>query len=305
MGAARTQRPRRCPFPGTCPACYDFLVADSDQKLPAETQSQKLDRLLEKRPPLPPEPLDARWTWTKQKLKAVYLEAFTQMGKGEIAEAIGVRPKALYVWRRAPDYRRYLATLIAADGLADRAERVKARKNLADSLQKAIADKLKTPGALAGEKLSSLLRAQREMLDALQEDATELQELGAEQDAAARAGQKRPALDLAERIQAIADPTERETVKRHLLKLMGDYLDAPTVMDAAPVIESAPEGERAEAEDEARSGAVGEQSAAASGARAEQSSGQDLGGFIEDEPTTTAEPAQSAPSVSADDFAAD
>lgn len=286
-------------------ACYDVRVSEQSAQTPQnqpaqETKAQRLDRMLEKRPPLPPEPVDARWSWTKQKLKAVYLEAFSDLDKGEIAEATGVDPKTLWKWRRAPDYRRYLATLIAADGLADRAERVKARKGLADTLGKAIAEKLKTPGALAGEKLSSLLRAQREMLDSLEEDATALQELGAEQDAAARAGKARPGLDLAERIAAIADPTERDTVKRHLLRLMGEYLDAPRVMDAQTVIDASPDA------------AVGEQSAAASVPSAEQSSAQDANSFTEDEATSAPNPtsaspteAPSVPQVSANDFAED
>lgn len=250
-----------------------------------ETSAARIERLLEKRPPLPPEPVDARWSWTKQKLKAVYLEAFTESTKADIAEAVGIDAKTLYKWRRAPDYRRYLATLIAADGLADRAQRVKARKTLADTLGKAIAEKLKNPSALAGEKLSSLLRAQREMLDALEKDATALQELGEEQDSAARAGKARPALDMGERLAQITDPHERDIVKRHLLAMMSEYLDAPKIMDAETV-----------SEPDAR--AVAEPSAPARALDAPQSSPQDLNTFTEEEPTTHANPpTQATPSA--------
>lgn len=278
-------------------------MAEPEQN-PTETKIARIERLLDKRPPLPPEPVDARWTWTKQKLKAVYLEAFTEMTKAEIAAALDASPRGLYQWRRAPDYRRYLAALIAADGLADRAERVKARKGLADTLGKAIRLKLDTPGALAGEKLSSLLRAQREMLDALEKDATALQELGAEQDSAARAGQARPALDLAERLATITDPHERDIVKKHLLALMSEYMDAPKIIDATPIIDSAPE---ADAEADAR--AVAGPSAPARAPDAPQSCPQDLDTFTEAETTEPERPATSTPAsapnvqnVSADDF---
>lgn len=265
-------------------------------------EQDKIERMLQKRPPLPPDPVDARWTWNRPKLKAVYLDAFTQLSKAEIAEALDLDPKTLYKWRRAPDYRRYLAALIAADGLADRAERVKARKSLALSLGDAITARMATPGALAGEKLSSLLRAQREMLDALQEDAESLRELGAEQDAQARAGAARPGLDLVEKLALISDPTEREIVKRHLLRLMGEYLDAPRIIDAAPI--------DAQAEAEAQAGAVDAQAEPERAASAPESCPQDLDAFTEAEPTAPdapAPPAQaSAPDaagVTLDDFA--
>jgi len=269
------------------------MADEQKTQTPPETSAARIERLLDKRPPLPPEPADARWSWTKQKLKAVYLEAFTESTKADIAEAVGIDAKTLYKWRRAPDYRRYLATLIAADGLADRAERVKARKGLADTLGKAIRLKLDAPGALAGEKLSSLLRAQREMLDALEKDATELQELGAEQDAAARAGKARPALDMAERLAQITDPNEREIVKRHLLTMMSEYLDAPKIMDAEPVVDITPEPV---SEPDTRAVArTHEPERAPSGA---ESSPQDLHTFTEAEPTTHAsETAPHAPSA--------
>ena len=200
-----------------------------------ESLTSKIDRLLERRPPLPPTPTSARWNWTRQKLKAVYLDAFANLGTEETAQAVGVKRVAIWSWRRAPDYKRYLATLIAADGLADRAQRVKARKTLAQSLGDAIALKMQSPSALAGEKLSSLLRAQREMLDALQDDAQSLAELGQEQDAAARANGPRPALDFAERLAAIPDQAEREIVRKHLMQMMGDYLETPRILDAETV----------------------------------------------------------------------
>jgi transposase-like protein len=282
-------------------------MSDDDQtpdfQEPPLAPKAQLDRMLDKRPPLPPDPVDARWTWTRPKLKAVYLEAFTEMSKAEIAEALGADPKTLYKWRRAPDYRRYLAVLIAADGLADRAERVKARKNLAQSLGDAIAKKMKTPGALDGEKLSSLLRAQREMLDALQDDAESLRELGAEQDSAARAGQARPGMDLAERLAAIPDQAERDIVRKHLLKLMGEYMGTPKVLDAATVIDADAE------EPEAEARAVSTPSAAVVIPLARPSSVQDAQSFVDAQgtaPTPSAPSAartDSAPSVSGDDFA--
>ncbi len=197
-----------------------------------------VDRLLDKRPPLPPEPSAPNWIWTKDRLKAVYLDAFTNLEKAAIAEAVGVSVRGLFEWRRAPDYRRYLAALIAADGLADRAERVKARKGLAQTLEDRLTERMKNPNALDGEKLSSILRAHRELVDSLAEDSEALRQSA---EAAGPMKAARPDLDLVARIAAIPDPAERETVKRHLLELMRDYIDAPRVMSAAPVVDVTPE----------------------------------------------------------------
>ena len=193
--------------------------------------------LFNKRPALPPAPIDARWTWTKAKLKAVYLDALTDLDKSAISDAVGIHRKTFFTWRQHADYRRYLAALVFEDGLADRVERVKSRKSLAQKLGEKLAAKLDMPGALIGEKLAPLLKAHKDMLDGLGEDADDLA-----QKAADGAGPETPrrAFDLVDRVNGIADPVERETVKRHLLGMLRDYLegragpDAPIDADVLP-----------------------------------------------------------------------
>jgi hypothetical protein len=178
--------------------------------------------LFDRRPALPPAPTDARWTWTKAKLKAVYLDALTDLDKTAIADAVAVDRKTLFRWRQHADYRRYLAALVFEDGLADRVERVKSRKSLAQKLGEKLAQKLDGNDALFGEKLAPLLKAHKDMLDGLQDDADDLA-----QKAGDAAGPETPrrAFDLVDRVNGIADPVERETVKRHLLGMLRDYLE--------------------------------------------------------------------------------
>jgi hypothetical protein len=194
---------------------------DAQGTPPALKPETPLASFFDKRPPLPPAPLDGKWTWTKAKLKAVYLEALTDLEKTTIAAAVGVDRKTLFSWRRHADYRRYLATLVLEDGLADRVERIKGRKTLSEKLFTKLSTRLDKDLA-DGEKLAPLLKAHKDLLQGLQEDADDLGEKL--KDAAPAEGPRR-SFDLVERVNGIADPVERETVKRHLLAMLREHLD--------------------------------------------------------------------------------
>lgn len=196
-------------------------MPDSDKTL-AQTPSAQALALFENRPPLPPEPADPAWSWTHEKLKAVYLDAFTELSKTQIAEHVGIDKRTIFRWRAHPDYKRYLAQLVYTEGLADRVERIKARKKLASQLETALAAKLSDPIALAREKIAPLLKAQAELLHGLADDVGNFEEhaANAQQQRVAGAG-----FDLAQKIAQIQDPTERETVKKHLLALFKEYVD--------------------------------------------------------------------------------
>lgn len=183
--------------------------------------------LLGKHPPLPPAPSDDKWDWTAARLKAIYLDGFTDLSKAEIADLAGVSPRGFYKWRQHPDYKRYLAELVFSDGLADRVERAKTRKGIASKLAEKILSRLDTPGDnLNTEKLPALIKALEELLGGLRDDSAtwEKKTIGA-----ALVGDTEPrraGLDLVNRINAIEDPAERATVKKHLLSVFREYIGA-------------------------------------------------------------------------------
>jgi len=170
---------------------------------------------------MPPAINDQKWSWTKARLKAVYLDAFTEMGKGAIADAAGINRKTFQIWRNHPDYKRYLAELVFSDGMADRVERTKTRKGLAEKLAARLAEKLDSPGLFVGEKVSSLLKALEDILAGLGTDADKYAQAAT---APRLSGAKLEGLSIAERINRIADPAERENARRALLSLFQDYI---------------------------------------------------------------------------------
>jgi hypothetical protein len=193
-------------------------------KTPGERQDRALE-LLKKNPPLPPAPSDPRWSWTAARLKAVYLDAFTDLGRAEIAELVGCSRRGFFKWTQQPDYKRYLAELVFSDGLADKVSRAKTRKAIADKLAAKVLDRLAS-GNVNAERLPDLVRSLESLLTGLREDATDWERKASGAALAPDSGPRRSGLDLVERINAIADPGERATVKRHLLSLFREYIGA-------------------------------------------------------------------------------
>lgn len=199
-------------------------MSDSNSPAAPDENAKKAIALLGARPPLPPTPQEAGWTWTPEKLKAVYLEAFTDIQKSQIAEMVGVDPKTLYKWRTQGDYKRYMAELVYSDGMAEKVQRNKTRKEVADKLLVVILDKLGKPGALAGEKVSALIKVMNDLMISIGEDVAGWEKATAQ----ALAGKpvKQDGSDMAEYIRTIEDPAERETVRRHLLQIFKAHIDA-------------------------------------------------------------------------------
>ena len=196
---------------------------DSDSPAAPSDSAQKAISLLGSRPPLPPAPQEAGWTWTEQKLKAVYLEAFTDIQKKQIAEMVGVSTQTFFNWRSQGDYKRYMAELVYSDGLGEKVQRNITRKKVADALLLVILDKLSKPGALAGEKVSALVKSFNDLLLSIGEDAAGWEKVTAQ----AQAGTpvSTDGSQMAAYIRAIDNPEERETVRRHLLEIFKSHMD--------------------------------------------------------------------------------
>jgi transposase-like protein len=209
-------------------SCYHSTMSDADDSAKKETAQKDANAkqaiaILGARPPLPPTAQDPEWTWTPARLKAVYLEAFTDIEKKQIAEMCDVHVNTLFAWRKQGDYKRYMAELVYSDGVAEKVQRNKTRKTVADGLLVAIMDKLKTPGALAGEKVSALVKSFNDILTSLGDDVTQWQDISE----AAQAGRpaKSDGAGMADYIKRIEDPEERETLRRHLLEIFKAQID--------------------------------------------------------------------------------
>ena len=241
--------------------------------LPAvSTAKKEAIEFLGKRPPLPPQPVDQSWTWTRAKLKAIYLDAFTDIAKTEISEIVKITDRTLRTWRNHPEYKKYLADLVYSDGLASKIERTKIRKKIADKLTERIIDKLNA-GPSPFESLTQLLKSYNDLLVAMGQDVEtwEIASAGQSGDVSRR---KTEGLNLVDQINAIENLAERETVKRHLLKIFKNYMQAGPARDttAASAPESKPEQLINQSSMQDKSNAVQFQDT-------EQSSRQDLDNF--------------------------
>lgn len=202
---------------------------------PGQRQQTALT-FLDKRPPLPPAPMDDNWTWTADRLKAVYLDAFTDLNKVEISDACGMSARGFYKWRQHADYKRYLAELVFSDGLADKVERTKTRKDMASKLLIKIMKRLDAKGdMLAEEKLPTLIKAFEELMSGITSDAAEFERKTAGAVLIGDTEPQRVGLNLVNKINEIKDPDERATVKKHLLSVFREYIgDERTTPAATP-----------------------------------------------------------------------
>jgi DNA-binding XRE family transcriptional regulator len=210
----------------------------SDPNSPAapDESASKAITILGARPPVPPQPSDPTWTWTAQKLKAVYLEAFTDIQKKQIAELVGVSTQTIFNWRKQGDYKRYMAELVYSDGVAETVQRNKTRKTVADALLVQIMNKLSTPGALAGEKVSAMIKTLNDLLISIGEDVAAWDKITE----AAQAGKptRQDGADVADYIRHIEDPEEREALRRHMLAIFKAQIDGQPAPRATRIIDA-------------------------------------------------------------------
>lgn len=225
------------------PNTPDGMSAGRD-RLPAITPQARAVEILGRRPPMPPPVQESSWTWTPEKLKAVYLDAYTELSKSEIAEIVSVDPKTFYKWRNQVDYKTYLAALVYTDGLGDRVERVKKRRALADKMVSGIMRKLEADDWADREKLPALIKALETLLTAIGDDVNKWEDASAL--AAAGRAAPRGALDMAARLAEVEDPKERETIKRYLLSTFKGYIDGAA--SRAPIPGEVEKPPRAEGE---------------------------------------------------------